>query len=131
MAGSACRTQACQEGHKEKPGRASHGEGGQAEAVAPLGVLCGLLAGLAYSFHYIFSKIYLTRYSAATIYCLSMAVGAVVLLPLVPFAAKTPMDWLAAFRDAVAQAEAEFREAVGADVATVVALGLEGYASGG
>ena len=26
-----------------------------------------------------------------------MAVGAVVLLPLVPFAAKTPMDWLVAF----------------------------------
>ncbi len=71
--------------------------GGQAEVVAPLGVLCGLLAGLAYSFHYIFSKIYLARYSAATIYCLSMAVGAVVLLPLVPFAAKTPMDWLVAF----------------------------------
>ena len=41
------------------------------------------------------------------------------------------LDWLAAFRDAVAQAEAEFREAVGAEVATVVALGLEGYASGG
>ena len=35
--------------------------------------------------------------------------------------------WLAAFRRAVAQAEAEFRQAVGPDVATVVALGLEGY----
>lgn len=38
------------------------------------------------------------------------------------------LDWLAAFRDAVAQAEAEFRAAVGAEVATVVALGLEAYA---
>jgi DNA-binding MarR family transcriptional regulator len=38
------------------------------------------------------------------------------------------MDWLAAFQSAVAQAEAEFRAAVGADVATVVALGLEVYA---
>ncbi|MBK6866558.1 MAG: MarR family transcriptional regulator [Burkholderiales bacterium] len=38
------------------------------------------------------------------------------------------LDWLAAFRDAVAQAEAEFRGAVGAEVATVVALGLEAYA---
>jgi DNA-binding MarR family transcriptional regulator len=37
--------------------------------------------------------------------------------------------WLQAFRDAVAQAEAEFRQAVGTDVATVVALGLEAYAS--
>jgi len=36
--------------------------------------------------------------------------------------------WLQAFRDAVAQAETEFRQAVGADVATVVALGLEAYA---
>ena len=38
------------------------------------------------------------------------------------------LAWLQAFKDAVAQAEAEFREAVGKDVATVVALGLEAYA---
>ncbi|MFC5519824.1 MarR family winged helix-turn-helix transcriptional regulator [Polaromonas jejuensis] len=37
--------------------------------------------------------------------------------------------WLEAFRRAVAQAEEEFRQAVGQDVATVVALGLEAYAS--
>jgi DNA-binding MarR family transcriptional regulator len=35
--------------------------------------------------------------------------------------------WLEAFKGAVAQAEEEFRQAVGADVATVVALGLEAY----
>jgi len=35
--------------------------------------------------------------------------------------------WLDAFRQAVARAEAEFRAQVGADVATVVALGLEAY----
>jgi DNA-binding MarR family transcriptional regulator len=39
------------------------------------------------------------------------------------------LAWLEAFRVAVAQAEAEFRAAVGDDVATVVALGLEAYAS--
>ena len=39
------------------------------------------------------------------------------------------LDWLAAFQAAVAQAEAEFRAAVGKDVATVVALGLEAYAA--
>jgi DNA-binding MarR family transcriptional regulator len=41
----------------------------------------------------------------------------------------TPMGlaWLDAFRQAVAQAEAEFRAAVGDEVATVVALGLEAY----
>ncbi|MGD9775107.1 MarR family winged helix-turn-helix transcriptional regulator [Diaphorobacter sp.] len=42
----------------------------------------------------------------------------------------TGLAWLAAFRAAVAQAESEFRAEVGADVATVVALGLEAYAGG-
>lgn len=40
----------------------------------------------------------------------------------------TGLAWLQAFRDAVQQAEQEFREAVGQEVATVVALGLEAYA---
>jgi DNA-binding MarR family transcriptional regulator len=35
--------------------------------------------------------------------------------------------WLEAFRQAVERAEEEFRQAVGKDVATVVALGLEVY----
>lgn len=38
------------------------------------------------------------------------------------------LAWLEAFRCAVAQAEEEFHQAVGRDVATVVALGLEAYA---
>lgn len=41
------------------------------------------------------------------------------------------MTWLQVYRDAVTQAQAEFREAVGDDVATVVLLGLETYGSGG
>jgi DNA-binding MarR family transcriptional regulator len=40
----------------------------------------------------------------------------------------TGLAWLDAFRAAVQQAEAEFRDEVGADVATVVKLGLEAYA---
>jgi len=40
------------------------------------------------------------------------------------------LAWLAAFRKAVLQAEAELRLAVGAEVATVIALGLEVYAAG-
>ena len=40
----------------------------------------------------------------------------------------TGLAWLQAFRDAVAQAEAEFRAEVGEEVATVVAIGLEAYA---
>ena len=39
--------------------------------------------------------------------------------------------WLGAFERAVAQAESEFRAAVGQDVATVVTLGLEAYGGAG
>lgn len=41
---------------------------------------------------------------------------------------ETGRAWLQAFEQAVQQAEAEFREQVGAEIATVVALGLEAYA---
>ena len=40
----------------------------------------------------------------------------------------TGLAWLQAFREAVAQAEGEFRQEVGDEVATVVQLGLEAYA---
>jgi DNA-binding MarR family transcriptional regulator len=40
----------------------------------------------------------------------------------------TGLAWLQAFKDAVAQAESEFRQEVGDEVATVVQLGLEAYA---
>ena len=40
----------------------------------------------------------------------------------------TGLAWLHAFEQAVAQTEAEFKQEVGADVATVVSLGLEAYA---
>ena len=39
------------------------------------------------------------------------------------------LAWLQAFRDAVKQAEAEFRTEVGEQVAAVVAIGLEAYGS--
>lgn len=42
---------------------------------------------------------------------------------------ETGLLWLEAFRQAVARAETEFRAQVGTEVATVVALGLEAYAS--
>ena len=41
----------------------------------------------------------------------------------------TGRAWLAAYRDSVAQAEEELRNAIGAEVATVIALGLEAYAA--
>lgn len=39
------------------------------------------------------------------------------------------LAWLQAFEEAVTQAEAELRAAVGTEVATVIALGLEAYAA--
>ncbi len=39
------------------------------------------------------------------------------------------MSWLQAFEEAVIQAQAELRAAVGDEVATVIALGLEAYAA--
>jgi DNA-binding MarR family transcriptional regulator len=39
------------------------------------------------------------------------------------------LAWLGAFQLAVAHAEAELREAVGAEIATVIAIGLEAYAA--
>ena len=41
----------------------------------------------------------------------------------------TGVQWLAAYRQAVHQAEVEFDQALGADVATVIHLGLEAYAA--
>ncbi|MEY4364026.1 MAG: hypothetical protein RLZZ24_1378, partial [Pseudomonadota bacterium] len=41
---------------------------------------------------------------------------------------ETGLAWLRAFEQAVTQTEAEFRQEVGAEVATVIALGLEVYA---
>lgn len=39
------------------------------------------------------------------------------------------MAWLQAYEEAVRQAESELRDAVGPEVATVIALGLEAYAA--
>ena len=40
----------------------------------------------------------------------------------------TGLSWLSAFEQAVAQTEAEFRQEIGNNVATVISLGLEAYA---
>jgi DNA-binding MarR family transcriptional regulator len=39
------------------------------------------------------------------------------------------LAWLNAFQQAVTQAEAELRQAVGSEIATVIAIGLEAYAA--
>ncbi|QDL52869.1 MarR family winged helix-turn-helix transcriptional regulator [Rhodoferax aquaticus] len=41
----------------------------------------------------------------------------------------TGLAWLGAYRDAVRQAEEEMRQSIGAEVVTVVTIGLEAYSS--
>ena len=41
----------------------------------------------------------------------------------------TGLAWLQAFKDAVQQAEQEFRTEVGSEVAAVVSIGLDAYAN--
>ncbi|MFI3272722.1 MAG: EamA family transporter [Pseudomonadota bacterium] len=60
-----------------------------------IGILFGLLSGLAYSTHYVFNTIYLKRFSSITIYAYCLTVGCLVLLPFIDFVHKSPEDWLA------------------------------------
>lgn len=60
-----------------------------------MGITFGLLSGLAYSSHYVYSTIYLKRFSSITIYAYCLTVGCLVLLPFIDFAPKGLDDWLA------------------------------------
>lgn len=57
------------------------------------GVFLGLLSGLLYATHYIFTKKYLTRYTAFAIYGYSMAFAALGLLPFASRLPGTPAAW--------------------------------------
>lgn len=57
-------------------------------------VAWGLVAGVAYSTHYLFGKRYFGRYDASTLFAYALPIGALVLLPAVPFGEKTATDWL-------------------------------------
>ncbi len=75
-------------------GLVSLGSGGGLETGASfLGVVCGLVSGLTYALHYIFGKKYLPAYSAATLYCYLLPVGALGLLPWVDFTGKGVVPW--------------------------------------
>jgi drug/metabolite transporter (DMT)-like permease len=64
------------------------------QAMNWVGICFGLLSGLLYSTHYIFSAHYLKRYTTHTLYGYCMLFGALALLPGVHFAHKGPADWL-------------------------------------
>lgn len=69
--------------------------GGLPQKTDLVGVLAGLLSGLAYSTHYVYAGVYLKKISAITLYMYCLPVGALVLLPFVEFAPKSAGDWLA------------------------------------
>lgn len=64
-----------------------------ARATVPA-IAWGLLSGLAYAMYYLFGKRYFARYEAATLFALALPIGALALLPVVPFVRKTSADWL-------------------------------------
>ena len=57
-------------------------------------IVWGLVSGLAYAGYYLFGKLFFTRYEAATLLATALPIGALVLLPAVPFADKSSQDWL-------------------------------------
>ena len=72
------------------------GAGGPGDAglhVGPAALGWGLLSGLAYASYYLFGKRYFVRYEAATLFMYVQPLGALFLLPLVHFAAKSATTW--------------------------------------
>jgi drug/metabolite transporter (DMT)-like permease len=52
------------------------------DAVDGLGVLAGLLSGVAYATHFTIGRKYITRHGSAVVYALAMAVAALVIAPI-------------------------------------------------
>ena len=67
--------------------------GGAGVNVSEPALLWGLTAALSYSSYYLFGKWALERYSPVTINAFVMPLGALGLLPLVDFSAKSPAVW--------------------------------------
>jgi DME family drug/metabolite transporter len=68
--------------------------GGSGITVSPASVTWGLLAGLSYASYYIFGKRLLVHYRPATIFAWVLPLGALGLLPFIPFAGKSTTAWL-------------------------------------
>ena len=67
--------------------------GGLPDKVDGIGIVAGLLAGMLYSLQFIFSKHFLQKMSAITIYMYCMPIGALAILPFIEFSHKTATDW--------------------------------------
>jgi DME family drug/metabolite transporter len=68
--------------------------GGGGVRLTPGALAWGLASGWAYAVYYLFGKRYFTRYHASTLFLYALPVGALVLLPMVEFHAKTPATWV-------------------------------------
>nr|WP_287413261.1 EamA family transporter [Pseudodesulfovibrio sp.] len=58
------------------------------------GLIAGLVSGLTYALYYIFGKKFLYRYPTPTIFVYALPFGALLLLPFVNFADKSPQAWM-------------------------------------
>lgn len=67
--------------------------GGTGQGFSPLVVGMGLVTGILYASHYMFTKKFLARYSPMMLYGQAMGVAAICLFPFVTFAHKTSVDW--------------------------------------
>lgn len=54
----------------------------------------GLLSGVSYAAYYLFGKRYFERYPAPTVFLYALPLGALALLPVIPWSPKAPADWL-------------------------------------
>lgn len=70
--------------------------GGTADSTsfAGTGIIAGLVSGFCYSLYYILGKFFSEKYSSAVLFFYSLLPGALLLLPWVTFAQKTPLAWL-------------------------------------
>lgn len=72
--------------------------GGNIQSVQPLSgmvILAGLSAGFCYSLYYTMGKYFSSKYSSANLFLYVFPVGVIGIFPLVDFAHKTPLAWLA------------------------------------
>ncbi|AZI43723.1 EamA/RhaT family transporter [Deinococcus psychrotolerans] len=67
--------------------------GGSGVQVSALSLGWGLTAGLTYSLYYLYGRVFFERYDPQALYAVALPVGALGLLPFVPFAAKTSVAW--------------------------------------
>lgn len=67
--------------------------GGEGVTVSGPALAFGLAAGFTYSLYYLYGKAFFGRYAPAALYAVALPVGALGLLPLVDFSAKTPAAW--------------------------------------